>query len=304
MSLPLPPSLSWRPGVQTGARALALTLALCAPLAPAGAAAGADQLEVEGPRHALACTGPAGAGGPAVVLEPGLGVPGLSSAALAPLADALAATAGGVQVCRSDRAGLGQSAPSPDPRGYLAKVEDLRAALAAAGVPPPYVLVGQAEGGTLAQLYAGRYPHEVAGLVLVDAPVYGRTALLGQVLPPPAREEFLRAASAAAAAEALQPPTADAEHRALRPPPGLPVAVVSPTPGWGWPAHWSAEAVAEASNHWSELQGQLLYLWPGATQVTARRSGRDVARDEPEAVAAALGTVLDRAARAAAAGSE
>jgi pimeloyl-ACP methyl ester carboxylesterase len=238
-----------------------------------------------------------------VVLEPGLGVPGLSSEALAPLADALAA-AGGGRVCRSDRAGLGSSDPSPGPRGYRARVEDLRAALAGAGVPPPYVLVGQAEGGTLAQLYAGWYPEEVAGLVLVDAPVYGRTELLGQVLPPPAREEFLRDAVAAAAAEDVHGPTADAEHRALRPPKGLPVAVVSPTPGGGWPAHWSAEAVAEASNYWSELQGYLLYLWPGATQVTARHSGRDIAREEPAAVAVALGTVLDGVARAPAAGSQ
>jgi hypothetical protein len=45
-------------------------------------------------------------------------------------------------------------------------------------------------------------------------------------------------------------------------------------------------------------RGQLLYLWPGATQVTAHHSGRDVARDVPEAIAAALGAVMDGVARA------
>ena len=300
----LSPSLPWRWGAQTHARALAFALALCAPLAAGGAVPPA-RADAPGPRLALACAAPPAAAppGPVVVLEPGLGVPGLSSAALAPLADALAA-AGGGRVCRSDRAGLGRSDPSPGPGGYRARVEDLRAALAGAGVPPPYVLVGQAEGGTLAQLYAGWYPQEVAGLVLVDAPVYGRTELLGQVLPPPPREEFLRAAVAAAAAEGLHGPTADAEHRALRPPKGLPVAVVSPTPGWGWPAHWSAEEVAVASNYWSELQGYLLYLWPGATQVTARQSGHDIAGDDPGAVAAALGALREEVARASASGGE
>ena len=75
--------------------------------------------------------------------------------------------------------------------------------------------------------------------------------------------------------------------------PGLPGGVAgAPTPGLGWPGSWSPEAVAEASNHVSELQGQQLALWPGATQVTARRSGPDGAREEPEAVAGALGAVL------------
>src|SRR5262249_58217373 len=39
---------------------------------------------------------------------------------------------------------------------------------AAAGVPGPYVLVGQSWGGLIAQLYARRDPAQVKGLVLVD----------------------------------------------------------------------------------------------------------------------------------------
>ena len=81
----------WSAGARALARAGALTLTLCAPHALAGAAAGAPPPDAEGPRLALACTGAGGAAGPAVVLEPGLGVPGLSSASLALLADALAA---------------------------------------------------------------------------------------------------------------------------------------------------------------------------------------------------------------------
>jgi pimeloyl-ACP methyl ester carboxylesterase len=48
-------------------------------------------------------------------------------------------------------------------------VDDLHALLGVAGIPAPYVLVGHSVGGLLVRLYAGRYPEEVAGLVLVDS---------------------------------------------------------------------------------------------------------------------------------------
>jgi pimeloyl-ACP methyl ester carboxylesterase len=41
--------------------------------------------------------------------------------------------------------------------------------LSRAGVPSPYVLVGASIGGEYARIYTSRYPHDVAGLVLVDS---------------------------------------------------------------------------------------------------------------------------------------
>jgi pimeloyl-ACP methyl ester carboxylesterase len=46
---------------------------------------------------------------------------------------------------------------------------ELRAALTAAGVPGPYVMVGHSLGGLFALHYARTRPAEVSGLVLVDA---------------------------------------------------------------------------------------------------------------------------------------
>jgi pimeloyl-ACP methyl ester carboxylesterase len=71
------------------------------------------------------------------------------------------------RACAYDRAGLGFSDPSSNPTLGNA-VEDLHKLLGAAGIAPPYVLVGSSYGGAAAQLYAYRYPKEVAGLVLVE----------------------------------------------------------------------------------------------------------------------------------------
>jgi pimeloyl-ACP methyl ester carboxylesterase len=67
-----------------------------------------------------------------------------------------------------DTAGWGFSDPGPLPRTGSAVVSDLRAALKAAIIPPPYVLVGWSRGGLYMKLFAFRYPEEVVGMVLVD----------------------------------------------------------------------------------------------------------------------------------------
>ncbi|MBL0211181.1 MAG: alpha/beta hydrolase [Holophagaceae bacterium] len=73
------------------------------------------------------------------------------------------------QVVSYDRAGMGWSEASPEPHSSAQIVQELHTLLGKAGVKAPYVLVGHSLGGLHAQLYAMRYPDEVAGLVLVDS---------------------------------------------------------------------------------------------------------------------------------------
>src|SRR3990172_2738206 len=73
------------------------------------------------------------------------------------------------RVCTYDRAGLGWSERSPQPRTAHNLVEDLHTLLARSGVEPPYVLVGHSLGGLFVRLYAHEHPDQVAGMVLVDA---------------------------------------------------------------------------------------------------------------------------------------
>jgi pimeloyl-ACP methyl ester carboxylesterase len=71
--------------------------------------------------------------------------------------------------CWYDRAGEGWSDPPPAPPTSASITNDLHELLQRAPVPGPYILVGHSIGGDFARIYAGRFPAEVAGLVLVDS---------------------------------------------------------------------------------------------------------------------------------------
>ena len=67
-----------------------------------------------------------------------------------------------------DRAGIGFSEKGPLPRDGRRIAAELRRALQAARIAPPYVLVGASLGGPYVRLFADSYPDDVAGMVLVD----------------------------------------------------------------------------------------------------------------------------------------
>ena len=117
-------------------------------------------VDVGGYRLHINCTG---SGGPTVVIESGWGD---SSAAWAWVQPAVAKT---TRVCTYDRAGMGWSESSPEPRTAREFAKELHTLLEKANEPGPYVLVGHSLGGYTVLVYAHDYPDEVSGLVLVDA---------------------------------------------------------------------------------------------------------------------------------------
>jgi pimeloyl-ACP methyl ester carboxylesterase len=104
-----------------------------------------------------------GEGSPTVILESGLGDTYISWRKVQPEIAKI------TRVCSYDRAGIGYSESSSQPRTSKVMAAELHALLRAAGVAPPYVLVGHSMGGYTVRLYASLYPKEVAGMVLVDA---------------------------------------------------------------------------------------------------------------------------------------
>ena len=73
------------------------------------------------------------------------------------------------RVCSYDRAGYGASEAGPYPRTSSQISTELHTLLQNGGEHPPFVLVGHSFGGYNVRVFNGRYPDEVAGLVLVDA---------------------------------------------------------------------------------------------------------------------------------------
>ncbi|HEX4122555.1 MAG TPA: alpha/beta hydrolase [Verrucomicrobiae bacterium] len=67
-----------------------------------------------------------------------------------------------------DRAGIVWSEPGPKPRDARQVARELHTALGNAHVAPPYILVGHSFGGPLNRVFAGMYPGEVVGMVLLD----------------------------------------------------------------------------------------------------------------------------------------
>jgi pimeloyl-ACP methyl ester carboxylesterase len=106
------------------------------------------------------CTG---RGSPTVVLDAGVGASYLDWVHVQPR------VARFTRVCSYDRGGYGWSDRGPKPRRTSAIVEELRTALSALSLEPPYVMVGHSFGGLNAQFFSRSHPGEVAGVVLVDS---------------------------------------------------------------------------------------------------------------------------------------
>ena len=103
-----------------------------------------------------------GRGTPAVVFESGIAASSLNWTAVQREVARITSAS------TYDRPGFGWSDPARGPADAASACARLRATLVAAGIAPPYVLVGHSFASYILQLFACRHPGEVAGLVLVD----------------------------------------------------------------------------------------------------------------------------------------
>jgi pimeloyl-ACP methyl ester carboxylesterase len=125
-------------------------------LAPA---ANGQLVDIGGRRLYLQCEG---TGGPVVILQAGLGGDSNSWDHVRP------SVAANTTVCSYDRAGHGRSDDAPELQDGNAIARDLHDLLGKAGIAGPYVMAAHSSGGPYLRVFAGLYPADVAGMVLID----------------------------------------------------------------------------------------------------------------------------------------
>jgi pimeloyl-ACP methyl ester carboxylesterase len=274
-------------------------------------------LDVGGRTMHIDCTGE---GSPTVILDSGLGDSYLSWRKVQP------EIAKFTRVCSYDRAGLGYSEPSSQPRTSKVIAEELHALLQAASVPPPYVIVGHSMGGYDVRVYTSRYRNEIVGMVLVDAShpdqenrfpaelknmegswhreaqfiastmPFGIPRLLGLC----DNDAVTRAADCNwhSAREQLAEMSAFPESAAETAQTGslsdLPLAVLSHDPDK--PSGDLPPDLAKPTNEaWEKMQEELAHLSPRGTQTVAKNSAHYIQIDRPDVVIDAVRNIVEQA---------
>ncbi len=244
-----------------------------------------------------------GTGRPTVVIEPGFGLPGAGSKEWAAVADELAKTC---RVIRYDRAGLGSSdAPPKKPRTSRDVARDLRALLANAKVPGPYVLVAHSIGGLHVRVFADEYPGEVAGVVLVDVahPDQDQKWLAALGDEKAGENQAVGRARAFLAGrlvdrgknlEALDVMTSREQVRAARKLGAKPLAVLTHSPNWKMVPDLPDDVMGKIEVVSQGLQAEFKGLSTDSTHTIAKKAGHGIHIDEPELVVEAIREVVGK----------
>jgi len=278
---------------------------------------GGRLVDVGGRTMHIDCTGE---GSPIVILDSGLGDTYLSWRKVQPQ------IAKFTRVCSYDRAGLGYSDPSLQPRTSKVIAEELHALLQAANISPPYVIVGHSMGGYDVRVYTSLYRNEIVGMVLVDAShpdqenrfppelknmegswqresqfiastmPFGIPRLLGLC----ENDAVTRAADCNwhSAREQLAEMRAFPESAAETAQTGsladLPLAVLSHDPGK--PSSDLPPDLAKPTNEaWEKMQEELAHLSTRGIQTVAKNSAHYIQIDRPDIVIEAVRGVVEQA---------
>ena len=214
-----------------------------------------------------------GTGESTVVFENGLGPPLEMWGKVQPHVSRFART------LTYDRAGVGLSDDGPSPRDGQQIARELRDALRAAGLPPPYVLVGASLGGLYIRVFAGTYPEDVSGMVLVD-PTHDADGFDPSLHPELA---FVRE-------------TADQARRS-RIPSGVPLVLIDAVSQREVPFATSAIRELRAKNRPEiDAESRAYKTWldtiPGARLIVTHDSGHNVQIEQPHLVVETIREVV------------
>jgi pimeloyl-ACP methyl ester carboxylesterase len=238
----------------------------------------AETIDTGGRALFLTCQGE---GAPTVVIDHGQWG---SSADMVPLQRELSRD---TRVCLYDRAGMERSDPPAQstsaPRTAADVLDDLHALLEAAGIPGPYVLIGQSAGGTFVQLYARSYPEDLAGVVAMNAvppadPWLDESAPL---MTEQERVDELAYYSGGEGTEDFDWNTSFAQLDAAGPPPAVPVLVLIST---ATECESADDICGRTHGVYEAVMEELATMWPLGVYMTVD-AGHEIYYS-PDAVAA------------------
>ncbi|CAM4049597.1 alpha/beta fold hydrolase [Mesobacillus zeae] len=182
-----------------------------------------------------------------------------------------------------DRAGLGKSETSSNPRTSSEMVKELKELLMETEIKPPYILVGHSFGGVNMRMFATEYQNEVCGLVLVDStPEDYRERFLptmSQDFQQAYNKQFVYEGDYDEFMESLK------QLKETKLKLNVPLIVLSA----GKKAHYSKES----QELWNEMQREILEISSYGELVIAENSAHYIQNDEPEVAVSAINKLID-----------
>lgn len=243
-------------------------------------------IDVDGVAIHVRCAGERREGQPLVILEAG----GFNSADT--WRDVHAPIAEFARVCAYDRPGRGSSPALKNSVAADEYIGLIKRLLQAAGEKPPYVIAGHSLGGVLAMLYAGTYPAEVAGLVLVDSSHEDQVRRFRAA--PPLKPTGAPPTPPPSLTPEVVPFPALADALAKNPWRGeIPLVVLSR----GRAPQGDDPSIAAREAIWFDLHRDFLTRSPKSEHVIAKNSGHYIHNDEPRLVIDAVRRVVDASSR-------
>jgi pimeloyl-ACP methyl ester carboxylesterase len=204
------------------------------------------------------------------------------------------------RMCVYDRANVGLSDKAPTPRTVLDAVKDLHALIRSAKMESPVLLVGQSAGGLNVRLYASRYPHEVAGMVLIDSSHPDQNIRFKAALPPESPGEWwelpgLRNGPPPSfSSEGLDLPASNAQVRAAVSLGNLPLIILTRDPHWPGDPGTPAELQPVLEGVWQELQRDMLKMSKHSRQIVAVGAGHAIQFNNPQLVVDSIFEVMSQ----------
>jgi len=198
------------------------------------------------------------------------------------------------RVCIYDRPGtelfsgaLTTSTSVSQPTTAQQNVSDLHSLLSAANEPGPFVLVGASWGGLIARLYAGTYPDQVAGIVMVDA----ASEFLKTSFTSDQWSDWMKKARSMLTPENAEVPDYEPSVQAVRDRPlarTVPAVVLSSDKPWDL----QVGTTGSTWTPWLDAQARLADQLH-ARHISKTNSGHGIALEQPELVVEATHEIVD-----------